>query len=234
MDYLRGIFKWQIRSTDSPRYFRFVSQRLAFSWTEELHSHADVSGTLCLDGCQRERALLSVHEPPSHSVYGSAREREWESARAFALTVSWQLEGGGASRHKLSIFCVFCFDVLRANGWNVLFLNARGGHSPLHLFISYFNLNSIVLYLKDLMTVRKLSGSNCYVKNCRRFLIQGKCFSGYRGRIALQCCRWTPERTRKRALDSCLTNLSHFASCLIRTILSGVRQPAKGWWCHNC
>lgn len=33
--------------------------------------------------------------------------------------------------------CLFCFDVLRANCWNILFVNARGGHSPLHVFISF-------------------------------------------------------------------------------------------------
>lgn len=62
-----------MRLTDSPRYlcFRFVSQTVigptGVQLNRELHSHADVNGTQCLERCQRERALVSVHEPPSHS-----------------------------------------------------------------------------------------------------------------------------------------------------------------------
>ncbi len=162
MDYLRGIFKWQIRSTDSPRYFAFgLSVRDWRSAEQRSCTVMLMSVALCVWTAAIGSARCWACTSLLHTGCMAARASVSESARAFALTVSWQLEGGGASLHKLSIFCVFCFDVLRANGWNVLFLNARGGHSPLHLFISYFNLNSIVLYLKDLMTVRKLSGSNC-------------------------------------------------------------------------
>lgn len=60
-----------------------------------------------------------------------------------------------ATQQTFYFFCVFCFDVLRANCWNVLFVNARGGHSPLHLFISFLIRTASFYIYKAPMTVRK-------------------------------------------------------------------------------
>lgn len=156
MDYLRGIFKWQIRSTDSPRYFAFglsVSLHLvplAFSWIRVAQScwcqwHS-VIGRLPAGARVAERArdsftvCLEARASVSERVHARLPSQSVDSWKAVELR----------DTANFRFLCVFYFDVLRANSWNVLFVNARGGHSPLHLFISSFNLNSIVLYLKHL------------------------------------------------------------------------------------
>lgn len=99
---------------------------------------------VCLEGCRRARERL-VKECARVSLRSQLTAgRRWSFA----------------TQQTFDFFPPFCFALTfyaPTSYWNVLFVKARGGHSLLHLFISYFNFNSIVLYIKHLW--QHVSGS---------------------------------------------------------------------------
>lgn len=101
-----------------------------------------MAGTLCVWSAARGSgsALESVHEPPSpvRSAGGRApRERVLQCTRVSHTQAvdSWKaVELRGTANFHFFRVC-FALTFYAPSYRNILFVNARGGHSPLHLFI---------------------------------------------------------------------------------------------------